>query len=180
MRHDGGDAETGFGVELGGGLAWSAPALGLNLDLSGRTLLSHGDDDFRNRGFAAAFAFDPDPASERGPSLSLGQSYGGPARGGLDALFTPGPLADRAGNERQRRWTAETAWGFPAFGGRFTGSPHAGVGLTRDGSDTTLGFRVVPARDARGLDLSFGVVARRSEGLGAANHSVGVEFGVRW
>ena len=180
MRHDGGDAETGFGVELGGGLAWSAPALGLNLDLSGRTLLSHGDDDFRNRGFAAAFAFDPDPASERGPSLSLGQSYGGPARGGLDALFTPGPLAEGAGNERQRRWTAETAWGFPAFGGRFTGSPHAGVGLTRDGSDTTLGFRVVPARDARGLDLSFGVVARRSEGLGAANHSVGVEFGVRW
>ena len=180
MRHDGGDAETGFGVELGGGLAWSAPALGLNLDLSGRTLLAHGDDDFRNRGFAAAFAFDPDPASERGPSLSLGQSYGGPARGGLDALFTPGPLADRAGNERQRRWTAETAWGFPAFGGRFTGSPHAGVGLTRDGSDTTLGFRVVPARDARGLDLSFGVVARRSEGLGATNHSVGVEFGVRW
>ena len=33
-RHDGGDAETGFGVELGGGVAWSDPALGLSLDVS--------------------------------------------------------------------------------------------------------------------------------------------------
>ena len=38
-RHDGGDAETGFGVELGGGIAWTDPALGLSLDVSGRTLV---------------------------------------------------------------------------------------------------------------------------------------------
>ena len=37
LRHDGGDAETGFGGELGGGIAWVDPALGLSLDLSGRT-----------------------------------------------------------------------------------------------------------------------------------------------
>ncbi|MCY4284137.1 MAG: hypothetical protein OXC65_02215 [Thiotrichales bacterium] len=31
---DGGDAETGLGVELGGGMAWVHPTLGLSLDLS--------------------------------------------------------------------------------------------------------------------------------------------------
>ena len=49
-RHDGGDAETGFGVELGGGVAWTDPALGLTLDLSGRTLVAHEDGDLKDRG----------------------------------------------------------------------------------------------------------------------------------
>ena len=78
-RHDGGDAETGFGVELGGGLAWVDPTLGLSLDLSGRTLVAHGNDDLEDRGFAASLAFDPDPATKRGPSLTLAQDWGGQA-----------------------------------------------------------------------------------------------------
>ena len=90
-RHDGGDAETGFGVELGGGLAWSAPGLGLSLDVSGRTLLAHEDDDLEDRGISAALAFDPAPATGRGLSLSLRQEFGGQASGGLDALFNPAP-----------------------------------------------------------------------------------------
>ena len=88
LCHDGGDAETGFGVELVAGLAWSAPGLGLTLDLSGRTLLAHEDRDLEDRGWAASLRFDPCPSSERGLSLSLGQTLGAPA-GGLDALFAP-------------------------------------------------------------------------------------------
>ena len=117
-RHDGGDAETGFGLELGAALAWSDPALGLTLEVSGRTLLAHENDDLKDRGFAASLGFDPSPASERGPSLTLRQELGGQATGGLDAMFRPGPLEDRAGSEAASRWTAEAAWGLPAFGGR--------------------------------------------------------------
>ena len=181
MRHDGGDAETGFGVELGGGLAWSHPGAGLDLDIEGRTLIAHDSDDLKDRGFAATLGFDPDPASERGPSFSLGQSFGGQAQGGLDALFTPDPLDKRGGTTSEQRWTAEAAWGFAAFGGRFTGSPHAGVGLTQGARDYTLGYRVVPARDVPALHVSFGVAARRSEGEDdRADHAVSVEFGARW
>ncbi len=43
MRQDGGDAETGFGVEVGGGLAWVNPTLGLSLDLSGRKSRPSGE-----------------------------------------------------------------------------------------------------------------------------------------
>ena len=85
-RHDGGDAETGFGVEVGGGIAWTDPRFGLRLDLEGRTLLTHDDGAMRDRGFSASLAWDPRPDSARGPSLALRQDVGGPSGGGLDAL----------------------------------------------------------------------------------------------
>ena len=182
-RHDGGDAETGFGVELGGGLAWVAPTLGLSLDLSGRTLIAHGSDDLEDRGFAASFAFDPDPATKRGPSLTLTQDWGGQARGGLDALFTPDPLADRAGtgSSSTARWRAEAAYGFRAFSGRFTGSPHVGLGLATAACDYSVGWRLTPAANANVPDISLRVQATRSESDGTEpEHSVGFEAIARW
>ena len=180
VRHDGGDAETGFGVELGGGLAWSAPTLGLTLDLSGRTLIAHDDDDFTDRGLAAALTFDPRPESARGPSLSLRQNVGDRAEGGLDALFAPDPLADRTESTATARWTLEGAWGFSALGGRFTASPHAALGLAPDTRETTLGWRLAPAAPAA-PDLTVGVKAtRREDDLDAPEHTVGVEATVRW
>ena len=179
-RHDGGDAETGFGVELGGGLAWVDPGLGLSLDLSGRTLVAHGSDDLEDRGFAASLAFDPDTATARGPSLTLTQDWGGQAKGGLDALFASDPLADRTGGgEATARWAAEAAWGFPAFSGRFTGSPHVGLGLATGARDYSLGWRLVPAANAP--DVSFGVKGtRRESGWAEPEHTAGLEATMRW
>ena len=178
-RHDGGDAETGLGIELGGGIVWTDPALGLTLDVSGRTLIAHEDDDLEDRGFAAALGFDPRPESERGPSFSLRQDFGGSAQGGLDALFQSAPLDERSGSEATSRWTAEAAYGLPAFGGRYTGSPHAGLGLATDARDYTLGWRWTPAEGAH--PLSFGVKATRRESDGAApEHALGFEASARW
>ena len=178
-RHDGGDAETGFGLELGAGLAWSDPALGLSLDVSGRTLIAHEDGALEDRGLSAALAFDPDPETERGPSFSLRQDWGGQAAGGLDALFTPAPLEDRAASEPAGRWTAEAAWGFPALGGRWTASPHAGLGLSAGARDYTLGWRWTPQPQAP--DLSFGLTATRRESDAAApEHALGFAATARW
>ena len=179
-RHDGGDAETGFGVELGGGIAWTDPGLGLSLDLSGRTLLAHGNDDLKDRGFSAALAYDPAPATKRGASLSLRQDFGGRAQGGLDALFAPDPLDDRTGSEAASRWALEAAYGLPAFGGRWTGSPHAGFGLSTGARDYSVGWRLTPEA-ANAPDLSFGVRAtRRESDVQAAEHTFGVELTARW
>ena len=182
MRQDGGDAETGFGVELGGGLAWVDPALGLSLDVSGRTLVAHGNDDLKDRGFAASLAFDPDPASERGLSLALRQEMGGQAKGGLDALFRADPLEDRTGSgETAARWQAEAAYGLPVFGGRFTGSPHVGLGLATGVRDYSVGWRLTPAANANAPDISFGVRAtRRESDTAMPEHSVGFEVNARW
>ncbi len=179
-RHDGGDAETGFGVEIGGGVAWVDPGLGLSLDVSGRTLIAHGNDDLKDRGYAAALAFDPDPATQRGPSLSLRQEFGGRANGGLDALFRPATLEDRTGSEASSRWAMEAAYGFPAFGGRWTGSPHAGLGLATGARDYSLGWRLTPEA-ANAPDMSFGLRAtRRESDTAQAEHTVGVEITARW
>ena len=178
-RHDGGDAETGFGAELGGGIAWVHPALGLTLDVSGRTLIAHEDGALEDRGFAAALGFDPRPETERGPSFSLRQDFGGSASGGLDALFAPAPLDERTGAEATSRWTAEAAYGLPAFGGRWTASPHAGLGLATGTRDLTLGWRWTPAEGAH--PLSFGLKATRRQSDGAApEHAVGFEASARW
>ena len=181
-RHDGGDAETGFGVELGGGIAWTDPAIGLSLDLSGRTLIAHGNDDLEDRGFAASLAFDPDPATKRGPSFSLRQDWGGQASGGLDALFRTDPLADRAGGgEPESRWRAEAAWGFPAFSGRYVGSPHVGLGLATGARDYTLGWRLTPAANDNTPDLSLGVKGtRRESNIAEPVHDVRLEATMRW
>ena len=179
-RHDGGDAETGIGVEVGGGIAWSDPALGLSLDVSGRTLLAHENDDLKDRGVSAALAFDPDPATQRGPSFALRQELGGRAQGGLDALFAPAPLEERSGNEAASRWTAEAAWGLPAFGGRFTGSPHVGFGLATGARDYSLGWRLA-SHGRSASDLSFDLKAgRRENDTAAPEHTVGVELRAAW
>ena len=179
-RHDGGDAETGFGVELGGGIAWVDPGLGLSLDVSGRTLIAHGNDDLKDRGYAASLAFDPDPATKRGPSLSLRQQFGGRANGGLDALFQPATLEDRTGSEASSRWAMEAAYGFPAFGGRWTGSPHIGLGLATGARDYSLGWRLTPEA-ASAPDLWFGLKAtRRESDTAPAEDTVGFEITARW
>ena len=179
-RHDGGDAETGFGVELGGGVKWTDPGLGLSLDLSGRTLIAHGNDDLKDRGFSAALAYDPAPATKRGASLSLRQDFGGRATGGLDALFQPAALEDRTGSEATSRWALEAAYGLPAFGGRWTGSPHAGFGLATGARDYSLGWRLAPEA-ANAPDLSFGVKAtRRESDYAEPEHTFGVELRAAW
>ncbi len=182
-RRDGGDAETGFGVELGGGLAWRQPSLGIALDLSGRTLVSHEDGAAAERGLSASLAYDPTPASARGLSLSLRQHRGGQAAGGLDALFAGDPLARRLEGGRDAgagRWTMEAGWGLAAFGGRFVGTPHVGLGGSAFGRDLSVGWRLAPEA-AAAPDLTLGLTAARREGnADAPEHGVAIEMSVRW
>jgi len=150
--------------------------------VEGRTLLAHASDDLEDRGFAASLAFDPDPASRRGPSFSLRQETGGRAGGGLDALFAANPLEKRAGSgEATSRWTAEAAYGLPAFGGRFTASPHIGLGLAADTRDYSVGWRLAPeGPGAPALSLGARATRKESDAAQRAEHTVGLEFRARW
>ena len=79
VRHDGGDAETGFGLDLGGGLAWSDPGTGVRAEVSGRALLPGG-----SRTGVAWMATAGLP----------GQDQRVPARHRLDPAQTPGRRAE--------------------------------------------------------------------------------------
>jgi hypothetical protein len=164
LRRDDGDAETGFGAEIGAGIAWVDPKRGLGAKLRGRGLLAHEADSFRERGLSGSFAWDPE-TGDRGPRLSLTQTLGVPEQGGTDAPLvrrTPaGPSTGEPGDSfRDRRLEARFGYGFPAFGDRFTATPEIAVGLSDAGRDYSLGWRLTTggiAPDGVGLELAFEV-----------------------
>ena len=181
LRHDGGDAETGFGADLGGGLAWADPETGLSTEIRGRGLLSHEAQGFREFGFAGSLTWDPREQSDRGPRLTLTQSLGAAARGGADALLgSPTPVAAVAGRDdaglHRRRMEARFAYGFSAFGDRFTSTPEVSVGLSDAGRDYRLGWTLSRASGDSG-SLDFSVEALRRESAGAPAEHV-VRFGL--
>ncbi len=185
LRHDGGDAETGFGVEAGAGLAWTDPASGIAAELRARGLLAHEAGGFRERGVSGSFAWDPASGSGRGPSLTLTQTLGGPASGGVDALFRDGALTGLDANGDgfgARRFETKLGYGFGAFGDRFTVTPEAGFGLSNAGRDYRLGWRLNPSGGGSSLELRLEATRREAANDNGAEpeHTVGVRLNARW
>ena len=186
VRLDGGDAETGLGVDLGGGLAFAAPKQGIALDLKARGLVAHQAAGFREWGASASLAWDPRPSTDRGLALTLRQSWGGSPTGGMDALLGRETLAGLAANDNgdttasAGRLEAELGYGIAMFSGGFTGTPHLGVGLTETGRDYRLGWRLTSAR--RGdPGFEIGLDATRSEAANAdAEHGIALRGTIRW
>ena len=96
----GGDAETGFGADIGAGLAWTDRALGVEAAVHARGLLSHEAGGMREWGFAGSLAFDPGPDTERGPALTVSHTVGASATGRHGRAAA---RADRARRGRDRR-----------------------------------------------------------------------------
>jgi hypothetical protein len=91
LRHDGGDGETGRGMELGGGLRWATPR-GLAADVHGRMLLAH-QGDIEEWGVSGLVALGPN-ADGRGLSINLRPSWG-EADGGVARLWQDGLWENR-------------------------------------------------------------------------------------
>ena len=104
LRHDWGDAETGFGLELGGRVQYADPALGLTIDATVRGLLAHEDDDYQEWGASGTVRLDPG-ATGHGLSLTLWRPRGGPRRAGWTASGPGRPRRAwrRKGPDKPRR-----------------------------------------------------------------------------
>ena len=111
--------------------------------------------------------------------MSMRQVIGGQTGGGVDALFTPGPFEEAQDGEVEGHRSVEAAWGFPALGGRYTGSPHAELGLSDTSRDYKLGWRLIPEDNAPDVSLGINTTNRRSRGS-AAEQSVGLEINASW
>ena len=159
VRHDGGDAETGFGADIGAGVAWRDPSLGLEAELRARGLLIHEGKSFRDRGFSGSLSWDPEPSSDRGPRLTLSQTMGSSATGGVDALLRPDSarLFEAANDDGdaldRRRFEARLGYGMASFGGRYTTTPEVGLGLTEASREYSHAWRLEEERRA---GLAFG------------------------
>jgi hypothetical protein len=90
VRHDGGNAETGAGGEIGGGVAFADPSSGFSLEAKARMLVAHADSNYQEWGASATSRLDPGGRG-RGLSLSLA------------------PTISAASSASQRLWVAQDA-----------------------------------------------------------------------
>ncbi|MCY4670172.1 MAG: hypothetical protein OXC29_19570, partial [Rhodococcus sp.] len=80
MRHDGGDAETGLGLEVGGSLGYIHSQQGVALQATARRLLVHQATGYEEWGVGGSLNIDPG-ALGRGPSLRMPSSWGSATSG---------------------------------------------------------------------------------------------------
>ncbi len=183
-RQDGGDAETGFGTDIGAGLALSDPARGLSAEFRARGLLTHEADGMRERGISGTLSFDPAPDSERGLSLRLTQTLGGPSSGGAEGLMARQTLAGLGAEEADDgpgRLDARVGYGLGVFGARWTAVPELGLGLSQTEREVRLGWRLTRAAPGE-IAFELGAEARRLDRLDGSDgpdHEIGVGLGWR-
>ena len=182
VRRDGGDAETGFGADVGVGLALADVQRGLRLDLRMRALAAHEAAGFRDWGASAALSFDPRPASDRGLSMTLRQVWGASPSGGMEALLRRDTLTGLAPpGAAAGRLEATLSYGVPVFGGALTGAPSAGVGVSETSRDYRLGWRLTPAAQrAVPFEVNLDATRRESALTPAADHGVMLRGRVNW
>ncbi|MCY4614576.1 MAG: hypothetical protein OXB94_13285, partial [Nitrospira sp.] len=163
VRHDWGDAETGFGLELGGRVQYADPALGLTIEGTVRGLLAHEDEHYQEWGASGTVRLAPG-SNGQGLSLTLAPTWGVTASGvdGLWARQTTQGLAPQGTQATPAgQLAADVGYGFAAFD---TGllTPYAGTVLAA-GADRT--YRL-GARWASVTGLALTLEGRRQEPAG--------------
>ena len=200
LRHDGGDADRGFGLLAGAGLHYRAQ--GYTFRASAHGVPAHAQKGFADWGVSGSLHIDPG-ARGRGLSLTLAPHWGGGSEGsgtrtssgGVDALFAGGDGAAAGAPHRPRGGFAmQLGYGFAAFGGRFTATPEIGVALAGGAREYSLGWRLARAgadRDRHRGSLRLSVEGRRRESAGSrsesgsgsgwgAEHYIGVRLSARF
>ena len=189
-RYDGGDAETGMGVEAGAGFGFSHLGSGLSVDARGRTLLAHQEEQFSEWG--ASFAVRLQPGGNRGGlAFSLEPSWGDAASGAQALWQAQGgalggrgqaglghgmqPLADAPGWTPDRM-AMELGWGVVLPGGsevvpfgRWVREGADGYRVNAGTRWTTLGL------DEPGVQLSLDLFGEQvADGVQPAERRIGL------
>ena len=175
FRHDGGDAETGSGIELGGALRF-AGAGGLTVEVRARGLLAHEEHDYEEWGVSASVLFSPG-SDGRGLSVRAGSSWGA-ASGGTARLWSQRTAAGlvREGDFEPdaASFEAEVGYGLDYLGGLLT--PYTGLTVGENGETYRAGGRF---RLGESLTMSL-EGEHREKDAGAPTHGVALKGSLRW
>ena len=180
-RVDGGDAETGLGMELGGGVAYGHLDLGIDVKASGRVLLSH-EDGLEDAGMSLALEVDP---GERGRGLyfALAPSWGN-TTSGARAMWEGRQASTGVPHGSDGRLFDPTMWLDSELG--YTAPlPTRRGALTSYGAFSSYGGAARQYRIGRRLEfadiLSMGLEVERRESAGAApEHSIWLKNSIRF
>ena len=174
LRHDGGDAETGAGMDVGAGLIVSDAATGLAVDVRVRTLLVHQDEDFSERGVSVSLSYNPTPSTPLGFVARVAPSWGGQATSGAEALWGRETMAGMAhgGVAQGNRLDGEVGYGLPV-GRRLVGTPRVGFSTSEYGQDYRVGYGLgMLERGSLNFDLGVEAQRRNSPTLGGTSNGL--------
>ena len=176
LRHDGGDADEGMGVEVGGGLRFTNPGLGLTFEVKARGLLTHEEKDMADWGVGGMLRIAPG-GSGKGLALTVRPEVGETARDAdrLWGLEDASRLAKEEIGSLDPRVRAEVGYGLDAWGGLLT--PYAGLSVSEGGNGAyRLGGRF---RVGERLSMSLEGDVREREDDGPV-HGVALRGSLRW
>ena len=185
LRHDGGDAETGTGLEVGGSVRYSRR--GITVAGAVRTLVAHADSGYEEWGASGLFRIDPG-ASGRGLSLTVAPVWGAGPGGVTDlwSLASPRSLGTTAPSDPSRtsgavaRLSGALGYGIGLGGTRGVATPYAGLSMEGGGRRTWrtgVQWNAAPAATL-GLEGSRGE-GSRDRTRGPAN-AVTLHAALRW
>ena len=177
LRYDGGDAETGFGVELGGGLRYEDALRGLRIETKARALLAHEDGGYQEWGVSGSVSLDPGRLG-RGLALSLASGWG-LAESGAEAMWQrqgAAGLSAQHDSPVQGRLTVALGYGLdvPWTYGILT--PYSGMEWAGQRRTLTLGWRFNLGQSLR-LSLDG---ERRESAYEATDHGVMLNTSLPW
>ena len=190
LRYDDGDAETGAGIELGGGLGYAAGRLAV--EVNARVLLTHEDTEYEEWGLRGSIAYRPN-GDGRGLSANLGSTWGDTRSGvqRLWALDNARGLAPRAAMNAAQRFQAELGYGlrgrhvFAGRRGQALWYPYVGAeGAQGEAAALRLGLKLRAGPSAEAA-LELG---RRDStphrgtggGIEAPEHAIQLNGSIRW
>ena len=136
FRHDFGDGEQGFGLEMGGGLRYRHAGTGLSVEGEGRWLALH-EGTLHEWGVGTRILYDPG-ASERGLSVGLAPMWGRTASG-VARLWEHGSAIRTAYDAPGPRLDAKLGYGIGVPRRRGALTPYVSVSL---GDEVGRGYRV--------------------------------------
>ena len=175
LRYDGGDAETGAGIELGGGLGYAAGRIAVQINARG--LVAHEDAAYEEWGFSGSVQYRPGKDG-RGLTMQLGSAWGA-TQSGVQSLWARADasgLARTAGFQAAQRFQAELGYGLAGPKGRALWVPFLQGQSSGGAQALVLGVRMTS-----GANISAGLEIGGRAGAGAEiEPAVQLNGSVRW
>ena len=179
ILHDGGDAETGLGVDLSVGVDWFDTEKGLTVGLSGHKVIHHADDAYENWGMSFRLAYDPRPKTKEGFSAVVSHAVdrdNSDNSGSLVGTTSAGGIDNPENTDRT--WQLEAAYGTAREEG-MVGSSYTRVSGSNDPENVRVGYRIEPdTAIAEDLTVDTWTSSPLEDGL--ASNAVGVDLVWQW
>ena len=185
LRSDGGDGDTGTGIEVAGGVRMTSSAF--TLEVRGRTLAMHSADEYSESGFSLMATLNPS-ASATGVSVTVAPRWGADAQGTgvlwqdtLDPSQTYGALAGFANAGANASFDTQIGYGLLVANERYLFTPFVDLAVS-DGDRRELLFGATLRQMAQGnasLDVNL-ALGRVEERTGASSGKIGLNATLRF